>query len=445
MKDEGYALVLSGGGAKGVYHIGVWQALREIGVKINAVFGTSVGAIVAGFIAQGEYEKAESVLKDIGIDTIVKIPDQLIKDGQIVINRKNLKYIRKLQKDFQKKGGFDTGPLRRMLETHLDEEKIRNSQVDFGIVTYQINELKPRELFIEDIDEGFLLDYILASATFPGFIVTEIKKNKFIDGGIYNNIPFSLAKGRGYKKIIVVDISGPGWNRRPDITGTETIYIKNSIKMGWVLDFDKKFLRDYRELGYLDTLKVFNRIDGIDYFYQPDEQLYAELDHLLYADTTYAEYSHLLEFGEKKKEGTNKRLQIKGMLPKEMQHHKRAVYCFSECAAWSLHIEKLKLYTFKEFIEVIREKYLEAENNLLELKKRLSVKTIKELINNIIYLSTNTDLNELLEKSIYEYDRILEKILKMEKKKIPFSSLSFFYPRLPAAKLFLIVLKKYFE
>ncbi|MBN2535701.1 MAG: patatin-like phospholipase family protein [Spirochaetales bacterium] len=445
MKDDGYALVLSGGGAKGVYHIGAWQALREVGIKISAVIGSSVGAIVAGFVAQGEYKKADSILKNIGIGDIVTIPDQLIKDGQIEINRKNLKYINKLQKDVQQKGGFDNQPLRRMLEMHLDEEKIRNSGMDFGIVTYQVNELKPTEIFIEDMEHGYLLDYILASATLPGFTMTEIKKKKFIDGGIYNNIPFSLAKERGYKKIIVIDISGIGWNKRPDIRGTDTIYIKNSIKMGSLLDFDKKFLRDYRELGYLDTLKVFGKIDGIDYFYHSDKKLYAALDRLLYDDTTRVDYSPLLEFSGWKKGGTNRELQIRGLLPKEMRLYRQPLYCLAECAAWSLNIKKLKLYTFKELVKAIREKYLEVEKNLLELEKHLSAKTVKELINNIIYLSKHTDVNELLETSVYEYDRILGKILKMVNKKIPFSTLSFFYPRLPPAKLFLILLNKYYD
>ena len=52
------ALVLSGGGARGAYEAGVWQALTELGVKIDIITGTSVGAINAAMVAQGELELA---------------------------------------------------------------------------------------------------------------------------------------------------------------------------------------------------------------------------------------------------------------------------------------------------------------------------------------------------------------------------------------------------
>ena len=46
------ALVLSGGGSRGAYEIGAWQALRELGVRLDAVYGTSIGAINAALVAQ---------------------------------------------------------------------------------------------------------------------------------------------------------------------------------------------------------------------------------------------------------------------------------------------------------------------------------------------------------------------------------------------------------
>ena len=52
------ALVLSGGGARGAYETGVWQALTELGIKIDIITGTSVGAINAAMVAQDELELA---------------------------------------------------------------------------------------------------------------------------------------------------------------------------------------------------------------------------------------------------------------------------------------------------------------------------------------------------------------------------------------------------
>ena len=60
-----YGLVLEGGGARGAYQIGAWHALQEAGVKINAVAGTSVGALNAALICMGDLEIAEDIWKNI--------------------------------------------------------------------------------------------------------------------------------------------------------------------------------------------------------------------------------------------------------------------------------------------------------------------------------------------------------------------------------------------
>ncbi|MBQ3955018.1 MAG: patatin-like phospholipase family protein, partial [Clostridia bacterium] len=60
-----YALALEGGGAKGAYQIGVWRALRQAGIRIAAVAGSSVGSLNGAMIAMGNLEKAEELWKNI--------------------------------------------------------------------------------------------------------------------------------------------------------------------------------------------------------------------------------------------------------------------------------------------------------------------------------------------------------------------------------------------
>ena len=57
--EKEYGIVLEGGGARGAYQIGVWKALREAGVKIRGVAGTSVGALNGALICMDDLEKAE--------------------------------------------------------------------------------------------------------------------------------------------------------------------------------------------------------------------------------------------------------------------------------------------------------------------------------------------------------------------------------------------------
>ena len=52
------ALVLSGGGSRGAYECGAWQALRELNVRLDGVYGTSIGALNAALVAQGDLEAA---------------------------------------------------------------------------------------------------------------------------------------------------------------------------------------------------------------------------------------------------------------------------------------------------------------------------------------------------------------------------------------------------
>lgn len=56
-----YSLVLGGGGAKGSYEIGVFKALEEIGIEIDSVYGTSIGALNGAMVVQGDVKKAEEI------------------------------------------------------------------------------------------------------------------------------------------------------------------------------------------------------------------------------------------------------------------------------------------------------------------------------------------------------------------------------------------------
>ena len=68
-----YGLILDGGGARGAYQIGAWKALVEAGVKVNAVAGTSVGALNGALICMGDVKQAEKIWSEIqGVAGLVK-------------------------------------------------------------------------------------------------------------------------------------------------------------------------------------------------------------------------------------------------------------------------------------------------------------------------------------------------------------------------------------
>ena len=354
MAKDKYCLVLSGGGVKGVYHIGVWTALRELGVEIEAVVGNSVGAVIAAFIAQGAYGALEDIGSRIGLDYVLNIPKELIEKGELRIDPSKWDAFRKFYGTFSLKKGLDTSPLRRLLETHIDEEKIRLRGLDFGVATYNISDMEPREVFLEEMETGELISYLMASSAFPGFESPKITGKKYIDGGVFDNIPFSMARSRGYNNIIIVDISGAGINRKPNIIGTRTVYIKNSINMGGILDFDGKFMADYTLLGYLDTLKVFGKLRGMNYFIEPDEAMEKSFAEFLETDRVKTALFNRLPAGRAgKSEPGSMANAVRRILPKKRRHDPCRLALFADCAAMILAVDRVKQWSYPDLFDTL--------------------------------------------------------------------------------------------
>ena len=128
-----YAIALEGGGARGAYQVGAWRALEEAGVRYNAVAGTSVGALNGAMMAMRDLPNAEKLWKDIRFSQVMNVDDETM---QRIMNRdfENLSQLREAAKtirDIIKGGGLDVEPLRNLVSEWVDEEKIRQSGVDF--------------------------------------------------------------------------------------------------------------------------------------------------------------------------------------------------------------------------------------------------------------------------------------------------------------------------
>ena len=355
METDGYCLVLSGGCAKGIYYVGALRALRELGVRIDAVVGNSIGAIIAAFVAQGEYEAIEDIGRRIGIDYIVNVPKELVKNGELAVNLRKREAFRTFYRNTVSRKGLDTSPMRQLLEKHLDEEKIRRGGVDFGVVTYNVTDMKPREVFLEEMEPGELVSYTMASSAFPGFEQPEIAGKRYMDGGVFDNIPFAMARNRGYRSIIVIDISGMGINRKPNVIGSRTVYIKNSINMGGVLDFDREFMDRFMELGYLDTMRVFGRLRGINYFIEPDEAMEQAFRDFLDSDRGRDILMDRPSTGRAKKPTQTVVEAVRRLLPGAVRYNPNWLSLFSDCAAKTMGLERIRKWSYAGLFEALPE------------------------------------------------------------------------------------------
>ena len=148
--SRSYALALEGGGAKGAYQIGAWKALREAGVKIDAVAGTSVGALNGSLIVMDDLEKAENIWENIRYSQVMDVDDETMSrllKGDVKLDE--LDNVAQQMFEVIKNRGFDVTPLRKWISQVVDEKTVRESPVELFIDTFSLSDGKLLELRAE--------------------------------------------------------------------------------------------------------------------------------------------------------------------------------------------------------------------------------------------------------------------------------------------------------
>lgn len=208
-------LVLSGGGARGGAHVGVLKALEELGIQIDYIAGTSMGAIVGGFYAAGySAEQIEQIMLEMNWDAAFS--DKPSRKDQTMRKKE-------LEADFfiPYRLGFNKGSLQLPLGViegqHLDQifqrillpaEGINDFDrlpIPFRAVATDL--VTGKEVVLSD---GSLSDALRASMSVPGvFAPVRLGDRLLVDGGMANNLPVNVAREMGADIIIAVDISSP--------------------------------------------------------------------------------------------------------------------------------------------------------------------------------------------------------------------------------------------
>ena len=264
-----YGLVLAGGGTKGSYQVGALIALKEMKINIGAVSGSSIGSINAALFVQGDTMLLRDLYSNIEMHDILKLSDKnALKNTDTLLSKDNVK---SMIKEYIDNKGISNEPLRNLLNKYVDIDKIYKSKIDFGLMTFDLEKKEGLDLFKEDIPRDKFIDYLLASSCFPVFKPQTIGNKKFLDGGLYDNIPINMVTKRGYKKIIIIDLSGVGFFKRSIDKDAYIKVIKPKEDLGSVFEFDKKLINRNIYYGYLDTLKAFNKLMGERFYFKPNE------------------------------------------------------------------------------------------------------------------------------------------------------------------------------
>ena len=241
------AIALCGGGTKGAYELGAWKALKEMGIEYHIVTGTSIGAINGALMTSRDYDLALELWNTIRMEDVMAEGLNLTTTIEGMYNQREM--LGSFLKKYVKNKGADISPFIEFIDRMIDEEKVRSSDIDYGLVTVQVPSMKALELRKEEIPEGKLKDFIMASASiFPIFPLHKIDGEMYLDGCYYDNLPIDLAVKMGAEEVIAIDLhtspSHPNYVNKPYVT-----YITPTRSLGTILNFERKILEDNIELG----------------------------------------------------------------------------------------------------------------------------------------------------------------------------------------------------
>lgn len=243
------AIVLSGGGARGAYQIGFWKAIRKLNIKYDIITGSSVGTINAAMMIQNRYFRSIYLWRKLSFDMIF---DNKFEDN-----------IYKSYLDNYLAGTISINKFEELLRKCINVKKIYKSEINYGLVTLKLKGLKPQFLEKKDIPKEKFVDYIIASSTcYPFFPIKKINNEKYLDGGFYDNMPLNLAVKMGAEEIIAVDLNTYGLKKPIAKKNIKVTYIKANNEIGSPYDFNKENAKKAMKIGYNDTMKAFDKLEG---------------------------------------------------------------------------------------------------------------------------------------------------------------------------------------
>ena len=366
--NKDYAVVFAGGGTKGSYQVGVIKALKELKINIVAVSGASIGSINGALVVQGDEDKLEKIYSNIRMQDILKISEKRkIASNANIFDPKNAL---KLLEEYISNRGLSNEPLKKVLEDNIDLDKLYSSKIDFGIITYDTKIKKGVELYKEDIPRDKMIDYLLASSCFPIFKPQKIGDNKYLDGGLSNNMPISLLVQKGYKNIILIDVMGIGVIKRNTDKDTFFKVIKPDEEVVGLFDFNHENITKSITLGYLDTLKAFHKLIG-NYYYFPKEEYFKLLNKF-----TLKEINGLESAAEIYKIDRYRKYSAKEFLDELLSHYKEEQYNYNKVRKDVTKINNIKDILSDGYIFALIEDVMNNYPSLLTTYKGLFSKYI---------------------------------------------------------------------
>lgn len=355
-----YGVGLEGGGAKGSYQIGALKALKECNIEIGGIVGTSIGSFNAAMVAQGDFDKLYELWWSSSISMMLDIEETEVEK---IINKKidldGIKYFVNYFIHGISNKGLDISRIKKLYDECIDEDKLRKSKIDYGMVTVSLTDRKPMMLYKEDIEKDMVSSYVLASSYLPVFKQEKLINDKnYLDGGYYDNCPISLLIDKGYKDIIKIMTGSIARKRKVDITGINVITITPSKPTGSILFSNNNVVKKNIQMGYYDAIRVLKGYMGREFYVIPTEEDKVFNSLLKLKDTK------ILEIAKEAKitssyEKTEPRMYLLSIMIPEIQDklrnrdtssYQKIIISMIEYFATEKLMKIYKFYTFEEFL-----------------------------------------------------------------------------------------------
>jgi NTE family protein len=228
-KDIKVGLVLSGGGAKGLAHIGALKVIDSLGLKVDYIAGTSMGAVIGALYASGYSGKQlDSIFQSVDFDKLIN--DVIPRSSKAFFERDNFeKYAIVLPFDGLKihlpsaiSRGQNVFNLFSKLTTHVSQiDDFKDLPIPFFCIATNV---ETGEAVV--LDKGSLPLAISASGAFPSLFQPVIIDNQIlIDGGVVNNYPIDKLKAKGMDVIVGVDVQDE-LSKREDLNSAPSILLQ---------------------------------------------------------------------------------------------------------------------------------------------------------------------------------------------------------------------------
>lgn len=260
---EGTALILAGGGGKGAYEIGVWKAMRELGIerKIKAVSGASVGGLNGALFVQGDYDRARNIWLTMNAEKILD-PNKfnLMEEIKTMVER----WPDVEAESLLREGIFSRDGLVQIIQEELDGNRIAENGIPCCLACYNVTSNLMDYINITGMKQNEMETILLATSALPGiFGPVRFGKSMYLDGGLKDNVPVRPLYNAGYRDFLVVHLSRRSLVDEEEFPGASMIQIVPSQDQGdfitGTLDFSAEGAKRRIQQGYEDGREVLTK------------------------------------------------------------------------------------------------------------------------------------------------------------------------------------------